>query len=200
VPTHIRALCSWQCDTALPRDAMTINPHFRHQGVLPGDDPTYATLANDLATGLNGWGTGSANRQLTVKLYDLADTEPRRPKATKVLNTGLASASSYPREVCLCLSFFGGNNLPQNRGRLYIPMWATGGSAGLRPDAAQRTKAGDLVPVLAGLGGVDIDWIVWSPTRNAATKVTNWFVDDEWDTQRRRGLRPTTRTAGTTGG
>ena len=35
---------------------------------------------------------------------------------------------------------------------------------------------------------------------NTTYTVTNWYVDDEWDVVRSRGLRATTRTAGTTSG
>jgi hypothetical protein len=204
VPTHIRAMCCWQVGSLLPRDMNCINPCFRHQGILPGDDPSWQQLADDLAAGLNTWATGGGSRQLTVKLYEIKDPvpgEPNRPKATKVLNPGQFTDTSFPPELCACLSFYGGQNFPRERGRLYLPYWALSVSApGPRPATADRTKANTLAPVFAGLGGVDVDWIVWSPTRKAATKVTNYYCDDEWDNMRKRGKTVTVRTAGTTGG
>jgi hypothetical protein len=41
---------------------------------------------------------------------------------------------------------------------------------------------------------------VYSPTTGQTKKVEHWWVDDEWDTQRRRGLRATTRDEGTVSG
>jgi hypothetical protein len=38
---------------------------------------------------------------------------------------------------------------------------------------------------------------VWSRIEHAAHSVTNYYVDDEWDIQRRRGGRPTSRVSGT---
>jgi hypothetical protein len=137
-----------------------------------------------------------------VKLYQLGQPAPNRPKATKTLNPANASEAGIFREMACCLSFYGGPNAPRNRGRLYVPAFLvfSGTTPGVRPTDTIRDKVGELAPILAGLGGINVDWIVWSPTNTAATKVDHWFVDDEWDVQRRRGLRPTTRTAGTTGG
>lgn len=189
----------------LPRDVMSINPCFRHQTDLSIGGVEWAPLAQDLADGLATWSISPATRQLTVKLYKIEDPvagEPHRPQATVTKAAGTFLPTPGPGEIAVCLSFYGGSNAPYNRGRLYIPFAAFSGSApaGSRPSAANRTKVGDLVPLFAGLGGVNVDWIVWSPTKKAATKVDHWWVDDEWDTQRRRGLKPTTRTAGTTGG
>jgi hypothetical protein len=198
MPTHIRAMCQWQVGSALPKDVMQITPCFRADAVFPGDDPTWTDLADDLADGLNTW-ADTLKRQLTVKLYDIAGTKPNRPKATAVRDVGHIDESPFPRELALCLSFYGGPNAPKNRGRLYVPLqFFSSTNPGPRPTPTHRTKVGDLAAIFAGLGGIGVDWIVWSPTVDAATAVENWFVDDEWDVQRRRGLRPTTRTTGTT--
>lgn len=204
MPTHIRSQIAFQVDSMLPRDVHTITPCFRHQNVLPTDDVNWQTLCDDLHNGIKTWlgGAGSL-RQMTTKLYEIVppSNDVNRPRATKQDNAGAFSPTSYPGEVCCCLSFYGGSNNPWNRGRLYIPVWMYSGAAPTkRPNSSDRTQIGTLVPIFAGLGGVNVDWIVWSKSRSSATKVTNWFVDDEYDTQRRRGLRPTARTAGTTGG
>lgn len=202
MPTHILAQCCWQTGSMLPRDMHCITPTFRVQAdwdPLGGTD--WDNLANDLANALIAWGTASTNKQLTVRLYLIGGTKPNRPKATVIKNPGLSAEPTIPRELALCLSFYGGQNDRTQRGRLYLPAWLIGAtSPGARPTATDRTRAEGLVSPLASLGGVNVDWIVWSRKLSAATKVTNYWVDDEWDVQRRRGLRPTTRTAGTTGG
>lgn len=203
--THIRAQISWQVESLLPRDVATINPCFRHQLGLIEGDPDWQTLANDLKNVMVAWQANQL-RQLTVKLYEIKDPVsgvPNRPKATAVAAAGGFGGTSYPGEVALCLSFYGQPNGPSNRGRLYIPYFAmvtSGTQPGKRPTTTEMQKPGGLVPGFAGLGGINVDWIVWSPTKKQATKVSNWFVDDEWDTQRRRGLKPGAREAGTTGG
>lgn len=41
------------------------------------------------------------------------------------------------------------------------------------------------------------NWVIFSPTRNAMDGVSNYWVDDEWDIVRSRGLRGVTRQLGT---
>jgi hypothetical protein len=202
MPTHIRAQCIWQMESLLPRDAVMINPCFRHNpigGWLPANAQQ---LADDLAAALKAWEVGPTLHQLTVKLYDIEGTKPVRPMATKVLTPNTAMGWSVPPELSCCLSFYGGVNRPDQRGRLYIPVQKsdTASAAAPRPTSTIRTKIGALAPIFAGLGGIDVDWIVWSKTQQHATQVTNWFVDDDWDVVRSRQSRPSTRTAGTTGG
>jgi hypothetical protein len=62
------------------------------------------------------------------------------------------------------------------------------------------TKVMALGPIFANLGGSDVDWIVWSRKNHTATKVQNYWVDDEWDTVRSRGLKRSTRQVATTSG
>jgi len=183
---------------------MQITPCFRHHATLPGDDPNWQSLADDLATIIDDF-SGTAvgrTREVTVKLYEIGQPKPNRPKATAVKNTGLSAEAESPRELSCCLSFYGGRNAPRERGRLYIPQCMFQGSSaiGVRPSPTQRTKVGTLAPAFAGLGGANVDWIVWSPTNNSATQVSHWFVDDEWDVIRKRGLKTSARTVGTTSG
>jgi hypothetical protein len=205
MPTRFRASIGWAVDSLLPRDQVTINPCFSH-----GLDPFTITgtdwqgLADDLKSSIQSWAPTPA-RQITVKLYEIkapVPGTPNRPKATSVYGTGVFTASSVPGELAICLSYYGGSNGPSQRGRLYLPLSVVNNSAGStnRPSSTDRAKVGTLSTILAQLGGVNVDWGVWSPTRSTFTKASNWYVDDEWDTVRSRGLKPTTRTAGTTSG
>lgn len=204
MPQHIKAQCSWQVGSALPRDRVQITPCFRAQQDLDIGGTDWQQLCDDLANGLNTWGSPIVgnSHEIVVKLYELEQLPPNRPRATKTLNVGNASEASIFREMACCLSFNGGAAGPRQRGRLYVPAFLamSGTTPGIRPSTTVRDKVAALVPLFAGLGGANIDWIVWSPTNQTATRVEKWWVDDEWDVQRRRGLRPTTRTAGTTSG
>ena len=200
MPVHIRAMCQWQVGSMLPRDINQITPCFRHQ-ILPASvTPEWQDLADDLAQALEAWDTGG--RQLTVKLYNIDEEAPghiNRPKATTVIGAGLASPSPYPPEVACCLSFYGGNNEPRQRGRLYVPPAVASTEAQAnRPGATLIGKVHALGPIFANLGGVNCDWIVWSKANESATAVTDYFVDDEWDVVRKRGLVPVARVTGTT--
>jgi hypothetical protein len=190
----VRAQIAWWPDSALPRDAVTINPHFEHTaGGFTTTD--WEDFADDLAIAMATYG-GNAY-QTRVSIYDAQGTVPVFPEAVKTKLPGVHSASSWPREVALCLSYYSGNNVPKKRGRLFIPISILRSTPGLRPDAAQRTKALDCGTLLANAGGADLDWVVWSKTDGLAHSVTNSWVDDEWDTMRSRGLKSTTRSVAT---
>jgi hypothetical protein len=46
----------------------------------------------------------------------------------------------------------------------------------------------------AAIASASWDWVVYSPTDDAYHEVANGWVDNAWDTQRRRGYKPTSRT------
>jgi hypothetical protein len=189
-----RAQCAVWHDSLSPKDAMMINPCFRDEGLTSAPQ----TLANDLAAVIDGFTLGS--QQVRVRMYDVHGGKPNYPKGEKIIGANLAPASTTLREVAVCLSFYSSQNAPKRRGRLYVPYgWLTvGNSVDLRPTNAIRSTVGGLASQLGGLGGIDVDWVVYSETDDAAHSVTDWWVDDEWDIQRRRGLLATTRLKGTT--
>jgi hypothetical protein len=191
------ALSTW-LDSTLPTDAMIITPHFNDHGLTTNPD----NLASDLITAWTAWMTPTAqSAQVECKVYDAEAPAPNFPVATKRVRNGVSPASPTNRDVAVCLSFFADVNRPRHRGRVYVPVPLTGvaPSAALVPSTL-RTKVGDLAAVFAALGGADVDWCVWSRVDRVARKVSDWWVDDAWDTQRRRGRRATARTTGTTSG
>lgn len=184
----------------LPRDFVT-NTCFFNVTEVPGiwGPADYQALAVDAMNAWHDFRVYPSNTAvISAKVYEMQDPEPREVRgyaARAVSNVG-ASAEG-PREVALCLSFYSERNIPRRRGRLYIGPWASNFMT-MRPSANVRQEAADLAAALQGIGGVDVDWQVYSRADNAYRKVTNWWVDDEWDTQRSRGLRATTRESGTT--
>lgn len=200
MPVTVRAQCIFQSDTALPRDAITINPCFRFNGAaFDGDD-----FCADLIDAFQGWITHYSTRPIAVRTYDVNGTKPIYPNGEAVENAaGTPPAMGSPRDLAVCLSFYAEQNIPRRRGRLYIPYgWTSTTSSGIdtKVSSTTRAKVGELATIFANAGGVDVDWVVVSKANNDYHKVTNWFVDDEWDTVRKRGLRSTARTTGTTGG
>jgi hypothetical protein len=197
MPVTYRAQCSMWRDSVAERDAMQINPVFHDTGLTSDPDD----LADDLIQGIKTIiGTG---KQLRVRLYELpGGPGPNYPVAEKTLYVGSAPSSVVPREIALCLSFYSENNVKRKRGRLYIPM-AAGNTTAADMVGRPTTSLRDLLasqwpPLFQGLGGVDVDWSIWSELDQQHRPVTDWWIDDEWDIQRRRGLRGTTRTKGTT--
>lgn len=183
---------AWAVTSTLPRDRMVITPHFDDAGALT--DPQ--SLCDDLADALDVW--AGASGELRISAYDAQGTVPVFPQGEVVRRPGTFFSMATPRELAICLSFYSERNLPRQRGRLYIPSLFAGGGLALRPSAVQQAKLGDLAGIFQGLGGTDVDWCVFSKTTNTARPVTNWWVDDEWDIVRSRGLRATGRLEGTT--
>lgn len=182
-------------DTPFQRDRMTITPHFSQQ-IGPVDAQP---LCEDLANGISSW-TGTT-REVAVTASDAQGSKPVIPIGYHIVNEGAVPQTAIPREVALCLSYYAGSNRPRYRGRLYIPIGVVAGTtAQVRPTASHQQKVADLVNLFESLGGANIDWVVFSRVDNEPRKVTNWWVDNEWDTIRSRGLRAETRQVGTTSG
>jgi len=187
-----RLQCSWQLDTAAPRDAVMITPHFNDIGATT--DPQ--NLCDDMLAGLNT--VFPTSGEIRVKAYDAQGSIPVYPQGDAVIRKGIPHATNVPRELAVCLSFYGERNVPRQRGRLYIPAYLAGAdTAKLRPEAP-ITRIESFVPLLTGLGGADVDWCVYSRRMDHAYSITNWWYDDEWDVMRSRGMRPTSRVQGTT--
>ena len=190
----LRLQCSWKMDTAFPRDVMQINPVFDVGFDIEGTDTNQ--LCEDLAVGLSAWDGSAA--EITVKAYDVEGTQPVYASGQHVVNVGGIGSSGMPREVALCLSFYSEHNAPGYRGRLYLPAVFLTSSPGQRPTTAQMNNVGALALLFAGLGGANVDWSIWSGRDSVRRPVTHWYVDDEWDVIRSRGMRATTRVQGTT--
>lgn len=139
---------------------------------------------------------------LVVKLYDLEQTAPREPIefAYEIPVPG-GSSVGLPAEVAVCLSFYSERNLPRSRGRVYIgPLSQQSAEVGTNG----RVHPSDtLVETLAtaanrmrnsAMGPDQPQWAILSQRDAALKLVTNGWVDDAFDTQRRRGEIATERT------
>jgi len=138
-----------------------------------------------------------------AKYYDLPGTPPNYPFDIDTWNLASApTGTSLPEEVAICCSFQGPKipGFPQNRrrGRVYIgPLDIAFLNTDGRPIAARITN---LATAMATLGSnlnalsPTVELAVWSPTDGAAVVCTDGWIDNAWDTQRRRGRDATTRT------
>jgi hypothetical protein len=179
-----RASLIFPADGTLPRDNVSIHPHYG------GSDPQ--AVANILKTNLDNW-AGTAGKPYTIKIYDAEKAPPSFPLAT-VTNPGTPPSTSAPREVSLCLSYYSTWNRPRYRGRLYLPAHWTASSPGVRPSDASMAQALTFATdVLKKNLPAATNWVVWSRMDRKPYGVTDVWVDDEWDTVRSRGLRGTKR-------
>jgi hypothetical protein len=192
MPVYQIQVRMWDHDSDLPRDAAINTLYFDDRGVTTDPDGLC-----DAVLGVYADKCRQVHMEATA--YDVHEAKPRSPKGHAVRNLGVSgSVGSLPREIAICLSFYAGSNRPRNRGRIYLPCYLLSGvTIDQRPSATVQQVALAFATVsnssFPDVGGVDVQWVVWSPTDDAAKPITNGWVDDEWDTVRSRGLRPTTR-------
>jgi len=144
----------------------------------------------------------------TLKAYDRADPEPRQPVFTRTFDfTAAPGGAPLPPEVALCLSFQGepvsGEPQARKRGRIYLgPIRQDRVGTDGRPTQGMLTSVLDAATALKAAGDASTTWYwaVWSPTTAAASTpalanvpIENGWVDNEFDTQRRRGRVATFR-------
>ena len=140
------------------------------------------------------------------KGYDLSDPEPRAPvyDVTFAIAPITLVSSVLPPETAVCCSFQGAliSGAPQarRRGRIFLgcigTAWATSTTSSF-PDLnlAKRTGlAAAMGALLTATAAADWTWCVWSRTNGVMVPVTNGWVDNAPDTQRRRGNAPSLRT------
>jgi len=137
-----------------------------------------------------------------LKIYDMADDEPRAPVWDVAWNlTSAPAGGPQASEVALCLSFQGdrvsGVEQATRRGRIYLgPLDTTVVDTDGRPASAFVTKlaeAGNTLRLEVLSATPSVLWCVYSPTLETMTPVTNGWVDNAFDIQRRRGLAPSSR-------
>lgn len=175
--------------------------YFTADGV--GDCATIAAIVAPLYQALDTfWSNqlGSTNA-LEMRFYDMADPEPRVPAYTAFGNLSGGGATPLPNEVALVLSFSAdpesGVPIARRRGRIYFGFWGEGNN-----DASGRPDSFVVDAVVAfGQGLLDASvaattwkWVQHSTVDNTYNIVAQGFCDNEWDTQRRRGRRRTSRT------
>lgn len=211
-------ISSWQ--NTLPRDLVCNTLHFRHAGGLDESiaelvgiegvnwDATAAAWATAFASVYNGHNfTYGEGRGVECKIYDLADAKPRPVLGQGAVAPTADNSSTGNRAVALCLSFYGTRNLARQRGRMYTGPFAQGSAGKFKASGFETADCAQFPAVIGAMNGVvdagpdvPLDWVVYSRKNATSYRVTNWWVDDEWDVQRRRAIRADSRVSGATGG
>jgi hypothetical protein len=194
---------SWQATSERPEDAITNTFHFTNTDTVTDYDNVRDILENfytvEAAGSVNSLDSYmslfSITGNWTLKAYALEDPKPRQPVIQWQGTASPANISSLPAEVALVLSFqadIESGQIPaRRRNRVYL---------GPFNDVANRPVGrpeGNLVQtmlfqakqmLLESQASVRWSWVAYSPTLDEAFPVSNGWVDNAWDTQRRRGL------------
>jgi hypothetical protein len=179
---------AWSFNTAATKD------NGQGMAIVTALQDFYDSLVTFRSSLLNGF--------VTFKFYDRADATPRVPWLQETRNVG-TSDSALPPEVALVTSFkaapVSGQPPARRRGRVFIGPLSQGALSNTtgRPTEgvlnALSLASFQLLQDSEATG--DWSWTIWSPTDNAAREVFEGWVDNEFDTQRRRGIRATNRGA-----
>lgn len=190
-------------------DAMNVW-HFRTPTSTPAD--VISNITNALNTFYASiadiYNVNTLTGLVTYKAYDLADATPRSPYAEGTLGTfTFSDADALPTEVAITMSFEGaldsGLNRARRRGRLYLGPLDIGPASTTDGFVRVGITSAELIQAAANelIAGQDATytWSVFSPTTagaqpwspsaiaSATVAVDHGWIDDAFDTQRRRG-------------
>lgn len=214
----MRVQMTWVRDSGLSEDTVSNTWYFGDDD--SGTSPSGAD-ANIVSDALNAFYNSLSARYAahlgttrTMKVYDMVDAEPRVPIYEESYTPTAPTNQGFPGEVALCLSFQAapqsGVSQATRRGRVFLGPLAmaaadTSELAGdTRPSSATITAIDSAYTTLrstVAAGITDGEHMVFSPRRiqlgdtvhEAANIVDEAWVDNAFDTQRRRGAKATLR-------
>jgi hypothetical protein len=214
--TTVRVIASQTAVSGLPEDDAVNVWHFTSLGtdLLSNCAAIHTALDTFYGSISELYCTNTMTGDFSYKYYDLVDTVPRSVIYTNT-STGLdtTAGDGLPSECAVCLSFEGelgsGLNRARRRGRLYIGPLSNAVASTVTGYVVVASPAVgtiiDAAEVMRASGGLDFVWSVFSPTAAGAqpwssgallaatTYVDHGWVDNAFDTQRRRGTAPQAR-------
>jgi len=206
---HIAAQCVFPYASGLPTDVQTNTFHF--DIVVADPTPQLAAITAALTTFYDqvhaapgGWANYIVWTSAHVNYYFMDSPLPRIPITHQLDMTTVSAASSLiPAEACVAMSFHGsalaGEVPARRRGRVYLGGFALlmTSSSLVTPPRLDSTivnniqNAGEVL--MNSLNGPEVIWCVWSQVNSELVPVEGGWVDNEPDTQRRRGIKATVR-------
>lgn len=194
------------CVTTLRMDSGILNDFPTNTWWFDDDDgTTLPAIESALTTFYNAvrpyYPTTMEQNGHTFTWYRQSDPQPRAPIRETTWNLSSApNGASLPAEVAMCLSFqapkLSGVPQARRRGRIYI-----GPLGGSIIDGAGRPTTGLVDGIrnagatlaAASIASTTWKWAVFSRVNGTAAEVTSGWVDNAFDTQRRRGIAASSR-------
>lgn len=199
----------FDAESNIPEDSVVNTFHFVQSGPLVDANNVrdmlkdfYETQAPGASARVAQYMSNQFKTTARVQMYNLDQPKPRPPVYESTFTHAPGSTQVLPREVALVLSFQAsreaGELQSRRRNRIYLGPLNTAGLVG-----GTSLPAPQLITALTCAGAEMLrasnaaftwDWRVYSPTDNNYHPIDNGWVDNAWDTQRRRGRSPTART------
>jgi hypothetical protein len=205
---HFKVSAIMQGKSGLPEDRFVNTFFFRKDTLTTGDFYSavtaqlrdfYFAIPSGASRTLASFMSGFLEDRLELRFYDLGQQPPREPHIEQITDVAFSGSNSgLPLEVALCLSYYADRNLPRQRGRIYLGPFNNGAAAGQmgKPAADLIQTVSKLGPDLLSIGGPESDatWVQLSRVAAQTREVTAGWVDNAFDTQRRRGEAADART------
>lgn len=201
----LRIQCSLQMESGIPEDRPTNVFHVTTDS-SPFDPEVLVGVFEGAYQVFEDWMSKDvAETGHSIKIYDLADPEPRAPIWDDTFSLSTApTGDPLPSEVCVCVSFQGtrvsGESQKRRRGRIYLGElgYQALGTTG-RPAAGCVTAAAAFGLFIAEAADTSTSpdmwrWGVYSRVDEVFVPFADGWVDNAFDIQRRRGVAPTSRT------
>lgn len=198
----------FQSASGRPEDNITNTTHWHKTGTFQDFENVRDMLVDFYSTAPAGasnkiidfYTSKSLSGVWQLKMYKLSDDKPRAPVYTSQGQFELANSNAQPTEVALVMSFQTEpeSGLPQarRRNRIYLgPFdYAANGETGRPSNLLVETVlfAGHQL-IVASDESIYWAWHVYSPTQDAHYPTISGWVDNAWDSQRRRGYIATIR-------
>lgn len=198
----------FQAASQRPEDAVTNTTHWHKTGSISD----FENVRDMLVDFYSVIPTGATNRvqdffttkgltgNWQLKMYKLSDDKPRAPAYTSQGSFELQNVASLPSEVALVMSFQTEpeSGLPQARRRNRIYLGPFAGMANSEVGRPSNLLVETLLfaghqMIVASDESIYWAWHVYSPTQNAHYPTISGWVDNAWDSQRRRGVDATLR-------
>lgn len=175
--------------TALPKDYFVNTLYFTSTSTPT--DAEWTTFLTALVTAFRA-NAMLAYQSYTVKAYNMADAKPR-PIIASYTSTG-SDNSPCATEVALCLSYYSGRNLPRTRGRIFLgPIELAHMTGPIAFPSITSAVIAQGIAIDTAAAAASMTWCLHSVKDNDYLPITNLWVDNAWDTQRRRGTASTVR-------
>lgn len=204
---HVHAQVTLPYDSALPEDVAVNNWSFDLASLGDTNYDQVRDFLNAFYDGISVYISRAINPDAaSVKIYARDDAEPRVPRYESLLTIDDdQAAGGLPEEVAVCFSFRGvlasGAPAARRRGRVYLGplnnlvLDADSGTNRSRVAIAFATDVFEAYEAAWGAlttaGNVHE---VWSSANDEGYTVVQAWMDNAFDTQRRRGAAPTSRT------
>jgi hypothetical protein len=213
-PGILRAQVSFDNVSALPRDRFVNTFHFAG-AMSQANVNAIGELLQHFYNDTPGTAVPAPAEYLSpviagasLRVYDLGETDPRTPHVPDPSNLWwqswrLTGGTALPNEVAVCVSYYTDKNAPRKRGRFYLGALNTKALGGTTGAPADQTVKSELRQVLAGnaftlasqLTHPGLEWVLLSPKLGGSSgPVQHGWVDNSFDTIRKRGMKTTART------